>query len=79
MTNFQEFRCLFYKGESEKGAPLYSAGRITIDLNTVVAFNPFTKDGHTVLRCIDGQSYIVRCEYEEMKDRIESFAVRFEN
>ena len=79
MTNFQEFSCKFADESDDIDEPKFIDGQITIDLTTVIAFNPWSDKRYTVLRCIDGQSYIVKCDYKKMKDRIESFAIRFAN
>ena len=80
ITNFQEFECLFFEKENPVNSKAeFEKGTICIDLNNVIAFNAFTDRRYTVLRMIDGNSYIVRCTYDEMMNSVMSFAVRFEN
>jgi len=80
ITNFHEFDCLFF----DKVNPIteedeFKTGTVCIDLLKVVAFNEYTKQGYTVLRLVDANSYIVKVDYNEIMDLITGFALRFEN
>jgi len=80
MSNFQEFDCLFLQRDNEINSNAdYVRGKICIDLNNAIAFNRFTDERYTVLRMVDGNSYIVRCSYDDMMERVLSYVVRFEN
>lgn len=68
MKHFHEFNCLYNDGtDPVTGETDYTNGIASIDLNSIVAFNPFTLDGFTVLRLVDGSNFVVDCHYEEVK------------
>lgn len=67
MKNFYEFNCIFQDGEDVvTGETNFVPGVVTLDLNSVVAFNPFMEE-YTVLRLVDGTSFVVEATYENVK------------
>lgn len=68
MKNFYEFNCIFQDGEDVvTGESNFVPGVVTHDLNSVVAFNPFMLEEYTVLRLVDGTSFVVEATYENVK------------
>lgn len=68
MKKFVEFTCMFDNGiDLVTGEPNYSIEVVCIDLSNVIAFNPFTLYGYTVLRMSEGTSFIVEQDYEQVK------------
>lgn len=73
MKNFYEFNCLFNAGiNSITGEDDYDIGITCIDLNAVVAFNSFTLKNYTVVRLLEGSSFIIEIEHDELKSLIKS-------
>ncbi len=80
ITRFHEFHCLFHKGISAvSGQPEYDMGTICIDLGSIVAFNPFTKKGYTVVRMTDANSYVIDYPYENLKQLLQRQFVTTDN
>lgn len=80
ISNFREFKCLFYDDNPLTDNPQYISSKITIDLTYCIAFNPFEeRKGYTVLRMSDGMSYIVKEEYSTIKILIQEFQAIFQN
>lgn len=68
MNRFHEFHCLFDSGVDEiSGHTNYDMGTVSIDLTHIIAFNPFTKKGYTVVRLVDGNCFIVDYSYDNFK------------
>lgn len=73
MKKFHEFNCLYNNGtDPVSGEMDYTAGIASIDLNSITAFNPFTLDNYTVVRLVDGNSFVVEYPYEKFKQLIKA-------
>jgi hypothetical protein len=77
MKKYHEFTCLFDNGENPvTGERNFETGIVCVDLNAVIAFNPFFLDGYTVLRMSDGTSFVVKFAYEKAKTLLQSNSLR---
>ena len=78
MKKFHEFTCLFDNGiDPVSGEPDFTISDACIDLMSVIAFNPFTLTDYTVLRLVDGTSFIVECKFDEMKKLMASNSIMY--
>lgn len=68
MRKFKEFTADFFVScDPVTGASIYDSDLITIDLYSVVSFNPGKDNLHTTIRLSDGSGFDLKIKYEYFK------------